>query len=181
MASSLPPTMTVRVPSAAPCPPPLTGASIRLSPYPCACRDNFWHNCGCTVEWTTRQPPPGIAGISCSHTCCTPRSSTTQMAQQVTCLASEAMLSAQVAVVPAKGCRVSGRRAQSTTSRPASIMRCAIGAPWLPKPIKPNFPIAVSPRTAFKEHYHRLFARLKTGRGGAEPEYGIAPNIKKPR
>ena len=52
--------------------------------------------------------------------------------------ASSAGVRATAAAVSANGSRVSGRRAQMVSGWPASTMRRAIGAPWLPRPMNPT-------------------------------------------
>ena len=89
--------------------------------------------------------PPGANPDSTpsgpSTTSTTSSSPVTQMQTIDDTSARAAGVGATVAAVSSKGTRLCGRRAHSVSGKPPSTMRRAIGAPWLPNPMKPTLSV----------------------------------------
>ncbi len=96
---------------------------------------------GCTVECTISVPPGASPDSTPSGPSTTSSTSSSPVTQRQTiddASARAAGVDAVVAAVSAKDCRLCGRRAQRVNGKPASTIRRAMGAPWLPSPMNPT-------------------------------------------
>jgi hypothetical protein len=91
----------------------------------------------CTAT-TPPEPRPARTPSDPVSTSSTSASLTTQTHTTSLTAASSAGEEAAFAAVPSNGESEAGRRAHSVTGNPASMIRRAIGPPWLPSPMNPT-------------------------------------------
>ena len=136
-ASSSAPTMTAISPFLAAPAPPLTGASTMWMPCGLSSRARSTALVSLIVEWMAITVP-GLALAASSPTTSRTWASSRTVTLIMSAAATSATLSARVAPPSANGVIASTRTSNTVSPPGQSMSRLAIGAPILPRPMRPS-------------------------------------------